>query len=42
MASTSTPGWVKVFIAMIVIAVIAVAGLHLFGLAPHMHHMALH
>ena len=40
MASPATPAWVKVFVAVIIITAIAVAGLHIFGLAPHLHHMA--
>jgi len=32
-----TPGWVKVFIGIIALVVVAVAVLHLTGLMPHMH-----
>ena len=37
MASPHTPGWVKVFIGVIALVVVAVIVLHLTGLMPHMH-----
>jgi len=37
MASTPTPGWVKVFIGAIAVAVAIAVSLHLTGLMPHMH-----
>ncbi len=37
MASTPTPGWVKVFIGAIAVAVAIAVMLHLTGLMPHMH-----
>lgn len=39
MASTPTPGWVKVFIGLIALVAAAVVGLHLTGVMPHMHPM---
>ena len=40
MASTPTPGWVKVFIGIITLVVAAAAVLHLTGIMPHLHHMS--
>ena len=37
MASPPTPSWVKVFIGVIALIVVAVVLLHLTGLMPHMH-----
>jgi len=37
MASTPTPGWVKVFIGAIALVVVAVVVLHATGIMPHMH-----
>ena len=37
MTSPPTPGWVKVFIGLIALIVVAVVALHLTGLMPHMH-----
>ncbi len=37
MASTPTPGWVKVFIGAIALVVVVIVGLHLTGIMPHMH-----
>ena len=39
MASTPTPGWVKVFIGAVALIFAAVAVLHLTGVTSHMHHM---
>ena len=40
MASTPTPGWVKVFIGIIALVVAVAVVLHLTGIMPHMHHMS--
>jgi len=37
MASAPTPGWVKLFIGALALAVVVVVVLHLTGLMPHMH-----
>jgi len=37
MASTPTPGWVKVFIGALALVAVAVVALHLTGTLPHMH-----
>ncbi len=39
MASQPTPTWVKGFVAVLVAIVVIIILLHVFGLAPHMHHM---
>ncbi len=40
MASAPTPAWVKVFIGLIALIVLAVVILHLTGVMPRMHHMS--